>query len=57
MARRRSGISALRSGLYGLARLLGDIQAVSRGPKATAKRAARRIAGKAVSRMLGKLFR
>lgn len=57
MARRRSGISALRSGLYGLARLLGDIQAVSRGPKATAKRAARRMAGKAVGRMLGKLFR
>lgn len=57
MARRRSGISQLRSGFYGLARLLGDIQALSKGPKATAKRIGRRAAGKVTGRMLGKLFK
>lgn len=46
-----------RSGLYGLARLLGDIQALSKGPGATVKRIGRRAAGKATGRMLGKLFK
>lgn len=55
MAGRRSGASLgrLRSALYGAARLLGDIQAVRRGPTAIAKRAGRRALG----RLLGRLFR
>lgn len=57
MARRRSGISQARGFLYSLARLLGDIQAISRGPKATARRIGRRAAGKAAGRMLGRLFK
>lgn len=57
MARKRSTISQIRSILYGLARLLGDISAVSKGPKATAKRIGRRLAGKATGRFLGKLFK
>jgi hypothetical protein len=55
--RRRSAISALRSVLYGLAKLLGDVQAVRRGPDAMVKRLARRQAGKMTGRWLGKLFR
>lgn len=57
MPRRKTGISQARGFLYALARLLGDIQAVSKGPKATAKRAARRAVGKAVGRTLWKLFK
>jgi len=57
MSRRRSSLSQTRSLLYGLARLLGDINAVSRGPGAVAKRAVRRAAGKALGRVLGKLFK
>jgi len=57
VSRRRSGLSQARGLLYGLARLLGDIQAVSKGPKAMAKRAARRAVGKAMDRALGKLFK
>jgi hypothetical protein len=53
--RRRSAISALRSVLYGLAKLLGDVQAVRRGPDAMVKRLARRQAGKMTGRWLGKL--
>lgn len=57
MARKRSGISQVRSSLYSLARLLGDISAASKGPDAMAKRLARRAAGKATGRILGKLFK
>lgn len=57
MPRKRSTIAQTRSFLYGLARLLGDIQAISKGPKATARRVARRAMGKAVGRAMGKLFR
>jgi hypothetical protein len=57
MPRRRSSLSLIRSMLYALARLLGDIQAVRRGPDAVAKRLARRGAGKVTGRMLGTLFR
>jgi hypothetical protein len=57
MARRRSSLSLIRSMLYALARLLGDIQAVRRGPNAVAKRFARRASGKFTGRMLGRLFR
>ena len=59
MARRRRGITIgkTRGWLYWLARLLGDVQAVSRGPNAGAKRVGRRAAGKATGRWLDKLFR
>ncbi len=48
-------ISGIRTLLYALARLLGDISAVKRGR--VGKRIARRVAGKATGRMLAKLFR
>lgn len=57
MARRKNTISQVRGLLYGLARLLGDIQAASRGPQAIAKRMARRAAGKAVGKAMWKLFK
>jgi hypothetical protein len=57
MARKKSTISQTRSFLYGMARLLGDISAISKGPKATAKRIGRRVAGKATGRFMGKLFK
>jgi hypothetical protein len=46
-----------RTWLYRLARILGDINAVRRGPKATGKRIARRAAGKITGRALGRIFR
>jgi hypothetical protein len=52
MPKRRSTISAFRSFLYRLARLLGDVQAVRRGPGAMVKRLARRQAGRLTSRVL-----
>jgi len=57
MPRKRSGISQTRRMLYGLARFLGDIQAISKGPGAAAKRVARRAAGRATARVLRKLFK
>ncbi|SFQ28499.1 hypothetical protein [Caldicoprobacter faecalis] len=57
MPRKRSGISQTRSLLYGLARFLGDVHAVSKGPGAVAKRAARRAAGRVTARALRKLFK
>lgn len=50
-------VNGLRSFLYALARVLGDVQAVSKGPEATKKRIARRIAGKLTGRLLGRIFR
>ncbi|MEW5953416.1 MAG: hypothetical protein AB1815_06660 [Bacillota bacterium] len=58
MARgKKSSISQTRSALYGMAKLLGDISAVSKGPEAIVKRVARRAAGKATGKALGKLFK
>jgi hypothetical protein len=57
MPRRRSLISALRGMLYGLAKLLGDVQVVRRGPEAVVKPPARRQAGRMTSRMLWRWFR
>lgn len=57
MPRCRSLISALRSFLYGFAKLLGDVQAVRRGPEAMIKRLAQRQAGRMTSRMLWRWFR
>jgi len=57
MARRRDPLAQTRSLLYALARLLGDVQAVRKGPRAVARRIARRAAGRAAGRLLGRLFR
>ncbi len=48
-------INSVRSVLYLLARLLGDINAVQKGKIGT--RIGRRLAGKLTGRLLGKLFR
>ncbi|WP_169726485.1 hypothetical protein [Desulfotruncus alcoholivorax] len=57
MAGRKSKISQTRSALYTAAKILGDISAISKGPGAVGKRIARRAAGKATSKLLGKLFK
>lgn len=48
-------INKFRSILYGLAKFLGDVNAVKRGK--VGKRIARRVAGKATGRGLGKFFK
>jgi len=48
-------ISLLRSILYGIARLLGDVQAVRK--RRVGRRIARRLAGKVTGRLLGRIFR
>lgn len=48
-------MSTLRTFLYALARLLGDVQAVRRGR--VGRRIGRRLAGKVTGRALRKLFR
>ena len=45
----------LRSALYTIARLMGDVNAVKKGK--VGKRVARRAAGKVTGRGLGKLFK
>ena len=51
-------ISKTRGVLYKLARILGDVQAVSSGkPSKVAKRAGRRIVGKSTGRAMRKLFK
>ncbi len=45
----------LRSLLYFIARLMGDLSAVQKGT--VGRRVARRTAGKATGRALGKLFK
>lgn len=44
----------MRSFLYALARLMGDINAIQRGR--VGRRIARRAAGKLTGRMLGRIF-
>ncbi len=46
---------SLRSSLYKLARILGDVNAVKRGT--VGRRLGRRVAGRATGRGLGRLFR
>jgi hypothetical protein len=48
-------INKVRSLLYGIAKLLGDINAFLKGR--ILERVARRAAGKVVGRLLGRLFR
>lgn len=45
----------IRSVLYTVAKMLGDINAVSKGR--VGQRAGRRVAGRAVGRGLGRLFK
>ena len=51
-------LSNFRSKLYALAKILGDVQAVThKNPaKAIPKRIGRRIAGKVTSRLMGSIF-
>ena len=46
----------MRSLLYALARAIGDWNAISRGPNATARRIGRKAAGRATGRILNSLF-
>lgn len=58
MNRRERGsgkMSSLRSSLYTLARLMGDINAVKKGR--VGRRIGRRIAGRVTGKTLGRLFR
>lgn len=56
MARRKgNGLNEMRSLLYLIARLLGDINAVQKGN--VGKRMARRAVGKAGSGFFGRLFK
>ena len=48
-------INKVRSVLYALAKLLGDVNAIQKGKIAT--RVGRRLAGKLTGRLLGRLFR
>jgi hypothetical protein len=45
----------LRRDLYKSARVLGDVQAVRRGPKAIVKRTERRFLGRLLGRLLRKV--
>ena len=52
-------LSKFRSKLYALARIAGDVQAVTHKKPGTAipKRIGRRIAGKITGRLIGSLFK
>jgi|GEM_PF-1220665 len=52
---KKSSFSQTRSTHYKTARILGDIQEISKGK--AGKRIVRRLAGRATGRLLGKLFR
>jgi len=51
-------LSKLRSKMYAMAKLLGDVQAVTHKNPGTAipKRIGRRIAGKITGRLMGSIF-
>ena len=55
MARKSFSISKIRSAMYQSAKILGDIEAVSKGPKAVEKRVKRRLFGKFFGRIMRKL--
>lgn len=55
--RRRVAAVSIRSLLYALARLLGDVNAVTRGPAAIGKRIVRKAAYRAGARGIEKLLR
>jgi hypothetical protein len=55
---RALSISKTRGVLYQIAKLLGDVSAITSGsPKKMAKRVGRRTAGKATGRAMRKLFK
>jgi hypothetical protein len=45
----------IRSGLYRLGRVLGDVQAVERGPKAVERRVLRRTLGRLFEKILRRI--
>jgi len=47
----------LRTELYRSARVLGDVSAVRRGPRAIGRRILRRWVGRVTGRLLGRWFR
>ena len=49
-------IATIRSACYRTGKVLGDVNAVARGPKAMAKRVGRRIYGKLAGRLMGRIF-
>ena len=51
-------LNQFRSLLYGLAKALGDVQALtSKKPGAIPRRIGRRIAGKVTGKLMGRLFK
>jgi len=48
---------SIRSLLYALARLMGDLNAIQRGPNAMFKRVVRKAALRTTSRAVNKLFK
>ncbi|MGB9901333.1 MAG: hypothetical protein ACPLEW_11045 [Pseudothermotoga sp.] len=50
-------INKIRRALYKTQRVLGDIEAVSKGPKAVAKRIARRTVGRVFAKTMRKIFK
>lgn len=50
-------INVVRRTLYRLASILGDANAVSRGPKAIAKRVVRKTATRETMKLLGRIFK
>jgi len=54
---RRPRHPSLRRGLYTLARLMGDANAISRGPSAIGKRMIRKYAYRSLSRFLNRILR
>ncbi|NSW77217.1 MAG: hypothetical protein HPY68_10700 [Candidatus Atribacteria bacterium] len=56
MARKKDVLRETRTKLYQSARVMGDIEALARGPEAVAKRVVRRIVGRAFGRAMRKLF-
>lgn len=47
----------LRGWLYLIARLMGDVNAISRGPGAMGRRAGRKAVGRAAGSINGRLFK
>jgi hypothetical protein len=50
-------INTIRRVLYTLARFLGDVQAIRRGPKAILKRVVRKVVYRNVNKEIGKVLR
>jgi hypothetical protein len=50
-------INKIRSILYTSAKVLGDVNAVVRGPDKIVKRIGRRLAGKQTAKVLNKIFK